>query len=222
MQKHGNTLVDLAGEQVKQAEAALAIAEKDLRDAVVYAPIDGKVSQRFQEPGEMSKIGNSIIRIDKTSEIEVSAYLPAQYYERIHQRETPLRLMVSGNDVGTHVITYKSPTINPSMRTFEIKCVLHNPPEGVVPGAIAEIEVLLQQHRGLGVPSAAIQQRNGSAVIFVSEANVAKMVAVKAGIETDGWVEILDNSLKEKAPVVTMGQTLIDDGTPVKTRSEAQ
>ena len=157
--KHAQTLIDLAKEQKRQAEAALEIAQKDLRDALVYAPISGKISQRFQETGEMGDKKKPLLKIVDPSVIEVSAFLPAEYYPLIRPAETPMRIRVYGIELDKQVISYKSPTIHHKLRTFEIKCALEAPPEGVVPGAMAEIEVLLTQRKGLGVPKISLQQK---------------------------------------------------------------
>jgi len=213
--KHAQTLINLAKEQKRQAEAALEMAKKDFRDALVYAPISGKISQRFQEPGEMGDKKKPLLKIVDPSVIEVSAFLPAEYYPLIRQDETPMRIRVYGIELDEQVISYKSPTIHKKLRTFEIKCVVEAPPEGVVPGAMAEIEVLLAQRQGLGVPTVSLQQRGGRTVVFLVEKDVARMVEVETGFESDGWIELKGESLREKATVVTMGQFLLEEGTRV-------
>ncbi|MBW1901572.1 MAG: efflux RND transporter periplasmic adaptor subunit [Deltaproteobacteria bacterium] len=213
--KHAQTLINLAKEQKRQAEAALEMAKKDFRDALVYAPISGKISQRFQEPGEMGDKKKPLLKIVDPSVIEVSAFLPAEYYPLIRQDETPMRIRVYGIELDEQVISYKSPTIHQKLRTFEIKCVVEAPPEGVVPGAMAEIEVLLAQRQGLGVPTVSLQQRGGRTVVFLVEKDVARMVEVETGFESDGWIELKGESLREKATVVTMGQFLLEEGTRV-------
>ena len=214
-QKLANAQLALAAERVHQAEAALVISQKDLTDTTVYAPLTGKISLRLQEPGEMGQPGEPVVRIDDVSVIEVSAYLPAQYYSKVIPGRTGMKVSVSGVNVGQRIVSYKSPTINPKLRTFEVKCVLKNPPDGVVPGAIAQIEVILESREGLGVPSVAIQKRDNQSVVFIVKHESAHMVRVKTGLENDGWIEIMDGELLEKTPVVSMGQYLIEEGTPV-------
>ena len=220
MLKHAKSVVDLSIERHKQAQAALAIAEKDLADAVITSPINGKISSRFKEPGEMGEPGKPVVRIDDTSVVEVSAYLSAQNYNNVIVGRTRMNISVSGVDVNELVISYKSPTINPMLRTFEVKSVIENPPEGVVPGAMAQIEVVLQSRRGLGVPSSAVQQRHGDNVVFVVRDGVCHEVTVNPGFENDGWTEILDSTLTEQMSVVTMGQNLAEEGLPVSTEKE--
>ena len=212
MLKHARSLVDLGTEQVRQAEAGLAIVEKDLSDAIVYAPIAGSVNMRFIEPGEMVGVGDAVVRIEDTSLIEVSAFLPAHYYPRTVPGTTLVRVKVYGIDAGECVLSYKTPTVNPKLRTFEVKCILSGPPEGVVPGAMADIEVVFERHEAPGVPAGAIQIRGGRDVVFVSDNGTARMVAVETGLETDSCLELRGNTLAEGTPVVTMGQSLLRDG----------
>lgn len=218
--KHARTLIDLKAQQEQQAKVNLQIAEKDLRDSLVYAPISGKVSMRFSEPGEMGQPGKPIIRIEDLSLIEVSVFLPAQYYPRIIPGKTMMRITVSDLDVGKQQVSYKSPTINEKLRTFEVKCMLVNPPDWAVPGAMAQVEVILQERSSLGIPASAVQIRQGRAVVFVVRGEKAHLVEVKTGLENDGWVEVLEGGLAENNPVVTMGQLLLNEGSAVRIQKE--
>ncbi len=214
--------VELAAEQVCQAEAVLAIAKKYLADTTIVAPISGKVSMRMAEPGEMGESGQPVLRIEDTTLIEVSAFLPAADYPSVTVGQTPIKVRVSGIDLGLQTVSYKSPTIQPKLRTFEIKCLLEKPPDGVAPGAMADIAVVLMSREGLGVPVAAIQQRGGKSVIFVIDGNVARRKEIQVGLQNEGWIEILDGDVNEAASVVTMGQYMLDDGTEVSIQKEAK
>ncbi len=80
---------------------------------------------------------------------------------------------------------------------------------------MAEAIVVLDARRGLGVPTPAVQQRAGGTVVFVVESERARMVPVTTGRSKDGWIEILDGRLPADARVITMGQQLIGDNSPV-------
>ncbi|MGA1796244.1 MAG: efflux RND transporter periplasmic adaptor subunit [bacterium] len=216
MLRYTLTSVDLAKEKEKKAEAALAIARKDLRDALVYAPITGRISRKLREIGETAQPGQPVLRIEDPAVIEVSAYLPAEYYDRIIPDQTPMYLKVYDSESRARVVTHKSPTIHPQLRTFEVKCLIKDPPENFVPGALAEIAILLEMRDGLGVPSDALQIRRGRSVVFIVQDQNARMIEVRTGLETDGWTEIRDSKLTENTPVVTMGQFLLNDGTAVR------
>lgn len=218
--EHSVSLVDLQKELVRQAEISLSIAEKDLSDSLVLAPIDGTVSRKYHEVGEMPEKGKPVLRIDDTSVIEVSAFLPAQNYADVRPERTFMSIQVGKAKVGDFPISYRSPTIDPQLRTFEVKCVITDPPEGVVPGAMADVTIVLERVEGLGVPSQAVQRRGEDDVVFAVGSETAHIVKVKTGLETDGYIHLKESSLSEGTPVVTQGQSFLNDGSPVKVLSE--
>jgi len=214
--KYARTVVDLAAEKRKQAEAAIEIAEKNLADSLVLAPINGRVTQRLKEPGEMGEVGKTVLVIEDLSVVEIAAFLPAQHYARIAEGRTVLHVAVNGRAVSEQTVSYKSPTIDSRLRTFEIKAVDSSPGAGVVPGAMAEIRVVLDQRRGLSAPAESVQQRAGGSVVFLVEGGVARAVPVTTGLEREGLIEVFADRLTEGTPVVVMGQSFLSDGVPVE------
>jgi hypothetical protein len=65
------------------------------------------------------------------------------------------------------------------------------------------------------VPSTAVVKRHGEPVVFVvpDGESVTRMIRVKTGIVTPESTEILVPQLRGR--VVTLGQHLLDDGSPV-------
>lgn len=214
------TGVTLRAEQAKQAEAALVVAKKHLDDSLVFSPIDGWVSLRLKKQGEFIGAGNPVVKVTNTQILEVSAFLPGEYYPRVKTGETRMRVRVSSIDLGALPIFYKSPEIQDQLRTFEVKCLVEAPPEGVVPGAIANIEAVLQTSTGPGVPSEAIQIRNGKPVVFLVENGAAKAVEIEKGLVVDGFTEVTNDSVPAGASVITLGSTLVNDGTLVDMQQE--
>ena len=214
--------VELVTEQVRQAEAVLAIALKDLADSTVVTPINGVISMRMAEPGEMGSPGVPVFRIEDVNLVEVSAFLPAAIYPSVQTSRTLMRIQVAGIDLDDQIISYKSPTIQPKLRTFEVKCLLQNPPDGVAPGAMADIAVILTSREGLGIPTVSVQQRGGQSVVFVVEGNIAVKKSVQIGLENDGWIELIDDNVTESMQVVSMGQDMLDDGDAVFIQKEAE
>jgi len=214
-EKLSATQVDLAAAQEDQANAALVIAQKNLADTTIYAPVSGKVSIRLLEPGEMGSPGVPVVRIDDISLIETCAYLPANFYYEVIPAATMIEVVVSDKKLGQFPVSYKSPTINPMLRTFEVKCLIDNASASIAPGAMAQIRVILESKRGLSVPSTAIQQRGGKSIVFTVSEDKARMVQVQTGIENDGWTEVISDKLNDQSLVVSMGQDMLEDGQVV-------
>ncbi len=209
--------VALSQRQVSQAEAARAIATKNLSDSLVVAPLSGAVSRRSAEPGEQMSVGRVILRIDDLSVIEAAAFFPAQYYGEVVPGQTQFRLTVGGQDAGTHPVEYRSPTIHTTLRTFEIKGRVDTTSGIAVPGSMADITLIFESRQGLGIPSSAILMRNSEPTVYVVKNGKAHAQPVKTGLQNDGSTEIL-SGLNAGDPVVTEGQTQLNDGMPVEIR----
>lgn len=208
-------MADLSGKQLEQARAQYVIAQKDYENSMGLSPISGYVSRRSREPGEMVTAGTPIVQVDDLSLLEVSAYLPAAFYQRVNTNKTIMKITVGSIDLGELPVVYKSPVVDSRLRNFEIKTLVKNSPEGVTSGDIARIKVILSSHEGIGVPRAAGIRKLDGTNIFVAEQGMAKMIPVKTGLENDGWIEITSRDVKEGMSVVTMGQDRLSDGSPV-------
>ena len=206
---------DLSEKELEQERGRLIMARKDFENSMGVSPISGYVSKRLKEPGEMVGAGTPIVRIDDLSVLEVSAYLPAVYYQQVITGRTKMKVTVGSINVGGLPVIYKSPVIDSRLRNFEIKALVKNPQKGVTSGDIAGINVILSSHEGIGVPREAVLKKSSGAVLFAVEKGKAKMFPVRTGLENDGWIEILSKDVKKELPVVTMGQDRLFDGTPV-------
>lgn len=149
------------------------------------------------------------------SAVEAAAFLPAQYYPEVVPGQTTFRLGIGGREAGAHAVTYRSPTINTTLRTFEIKGKIEAADGFAVPGQMADLTIVFEVRQGLGVPSAAILVRAGKPVVFVVHDGKAFAREVQTGFQNDAWTEIL-SGLKAGESVVTEGQTQLRDGMPVE------
>lgn len=220
--EEAKAMADLSKKELEQEQARLVMAQKDYENAMGISPISGYVSKRFREPGEMAGAGSPIVRIDDLSVIEVSAYLPAAYYQKVVINETTMNITVGSINAGDRPVVYKSPVIDNRLRNFEIKALLKNPPEGVTSGDIARIKVILQAHSGTGVPRGATLKKLDGTRIFIAEQGKAKMAHVETGLENDGWIEIISKDIKPGTAVVIMGQDRLSDGAPVTVLREEE
>ena len=219
MAKHSVGLLDVEREEESKSAASLAIAEKDLADAVSIAPLTGRVTRRMAEPGETGVPGTPVLRVEDVSALDVSAWLPGQYYVRIEPGVTQVSVRAPGLSAES-TVSYKSPTVEASLRTFEIKCPLSGDGKCAVPGALVDATVVLTRRDGLAVPIDAVQERAGRKVIFLADGDTARLVPVTSGLETDGFVEVSGDGLSAGSRVVLVGQFMLEDGSPIVAREE--
>lgn len=210
--------LSMARETERKAASSLAMAEKDLQDAYMYAPINGVVTKRMAEPGEMGTRGKPILRIDDVGTVEAVAYLPGQFYGDVREGKTTVRLGVEGRWERSARVTYKSAVVDPTLRTFEIRTVLSGDEHSVVPGVLVNMRVVRTERSGVGVPYEALLERNAGRVLFLTDGRTAREIPVTPGLETGGWVEIARGEVSSGDAVVVQGQTRLSDGAAVAVR----
>ena len=217
---HALAVCQLSKEQLKKAEHALKIAEKNLSDSLVYAPISGSVSYKFVEQNEYVSGGKPIVKIDNPDVMEMSVFLPSDYYPYIKVNETKLRISTLTSEIGTVTVTYKSPTILPNLRTFEVKAIIDKENEYAVAGAMVQVSAILEERENIGILKQCVMTQIDKKYLFKVVDNKAVMAVVNTGFETEGWIEITEGDLKEGDEVISMGQTFIKEGQPVQILEE--
>ena len=72
-----------AGEQIHQAEAAVAEASAVLRELQLTAPSAGMVSNRLREPGEMLAAGGGVVELVDLNRLYLKVYVPENQIGKI-------------------------------------------------------------------------------------------------------------------------------------------
>lgn len=214
--KVGEAQVALCSQQVEQAEAQLLIASKSLSDSLAIAPISGRVSARNFDPGEYASSGKVVISIVDVDKLEAAAFVPSIYFDRIKAGETRIRLSVAGRDLGEAVVSYRSPVVDTTLRTFEIKAELDGEmARSFAPGMMVDATLVFERHEALGAPSSAVLIRGGESVVFIANGDKAEQRVVRTAFVTDGWIEIT-SGLKAGDAVIFEGHTIVRDGSPIE------
>lgn len=204
--------------QVKLAAATLAIKEKDLQDTEIRAPFDGRIASRNHDPGEEIGAEQAVLYLVDASRLRATASIPAEFYSRIRQNESRIKVTVNGRDIpGEFPVTDKLPVIETSLRTFGIKAEVKDDGSGsIVPGALAGISIILDAKEAFALPIAIPVTRTSGSLLFTVVDGKAKSIQVTTGITSDGQVEVRSPELQEGMTIITEGQYQISDGTPVQ------
>jgi RND family efflux transporter MFP subunit len=209
----------LAEAHQKQAESNLTIAHKKYNDSLIRAPYNAVVTHQYFQQGEYAKMGDGILRLENPERLEISILLSSVYYPRLKPGLTPALIYGEKGEKITEVpVSYRAPYIDPQSRTFEIKIDLP-PGQGFVSGMLCEVELVLEERQGFGVPQDAIIPRDGGeVVVFTVKDGKAAAVKVRTGIEDQGYVELLNLPHPDRTPVVVSGQNFLNDGIAVEVR----
>lgn len=204
-----------AESQLQQARSNLEIARKNLADSVITAPFDCVITDTMVEENEYVSSGQPILRLENHNQLEVVCFLSAVYYEQVVPGETAVDFTGSdGQAVARSQITYKAPSIDPESRTFKVKISVPQS-TGLVSGMLCELNIILVEREGYGLPESAVLLRANDILIAytINGENRAQSVEIRRGIVDRGYAEILNaGDLLEHRFVIT-GQTFINNGS---------
>lgn len=207
-------LTKAADSLTQQLAASLKIAEKNLADSKVFAPYSGYIVAKKMNEGEYAMPGMPVLEIENTNDLEIVCRLSAVYYDAL-SNSTELNIEYAGNVLAKVPITYKAPNIDPLTRTFEIKAVIPTD-KGIVSGLLCDVNIVLEQHEGLGISNkAVIARKNGESAVFVSFGGKAVEQNIKVGLSNDGKTEILQSDELRNKNIITKGNFYLNDGVPI-------
>jgi RND family efflux transporter MFP subunit len=149
------------------AAAQAALARKSLADAVLIAPIDGVVAERFAQPGEKLPIDGRVLSIVDLSKMEIEAPVPAAEIGSVKiGQSVELRIEgVSARQVGR--IIRIAPATQAGTRSVPIYIALDNRDPSVRAGLFAQGVLAIDQRDGvLAIPIGAVRDAGGRTFVY--------------------------------------------------------
>jgi len=184
-----NLLATLRGKK-----AALAIAEKKLRDTRVKSPIDGSIESRMVSTGEYVKVGTPLFRIVDDRTIRLLGEVP-EFYAASLQAGLSVELSVDGRPGKTYRGTLKriSPASNAANRAIQVEGDFPNGNRELKSGFFGKGAILLRvDPNGVSVPKQAVVTFAGVEKVFVIDNNAARERRVKLGQDLGDRIEIVE------------------------------
>lgn len=213
----------LSQDQVGGARAGVTQAQANLNSAVVTreyslltSPIDGFVTERKVEPGQIVGPGDgALLTVVDNSRLEFLASAPESFAgflkpgTRAEVRtdlfpdrkfEGRVRQMVPASDPATHAVKVRV-EVSDRRRLFE--------------GVYVQARLQVREHAGVLVPRLAVQRRQEEVYVMVVEGDKARKQKVVVGYE--GPTEaIVTDGLEAGQQIVTAGSEGLADGQKIK------
>jgi RND family efflux transporter MFP subunit len=208
---------ELAKAQVEQREAALKSAQIRLGYTRLTASKPGFVGERFVDEGALLAPNAAVASIVGIDSVIVRTTVIERDYVRIRigqKASVTVDAFPSRRFPG--IVSRIAPMLQEASRVAQMEVEVRNDSLLLKPGMFARVEVITAQKDSAQiVPAVAVVSRNGEKGIFVinREESVVHYVPVETGIITPERIEILSPPLS--GLVVTLGQHLLDEGSPV-------
>ncbi len=193
-------------------------------ESPVKASISGTVTELPQQVGSVITPNLPIARISKMDELQVTVYVAERFISKL---KIGLPAVIKSEAFPDFVFEGRireiSPVVDKVSRTIEVKLSLKDTKNKLKAGMFAKVKLITEQKEGIvKIPSETLIKRFGESYVFViktdpqnSEKNIAEKRLVVTGLRIDNQLEIV-NGLTAGEEVVIRGQTLLDDGSPVK------
>jgi membrane fusion protein, multidrug efflux system len=205
---------------LQQAKAAAAIAQRNLEDCRLHAPVSGYIGKRSIEPGMSIIPGLSavtIVKIDK-----VYAKIPVSENEIVSiQKGQPAAIQVGalGDRTFSGAVAEIGVLADPIAHTYRVRIAIPNQDKLIKPGMICSVILRsAAEHNGVTVPNQAVQvDEKGGTFIFSIDPGLSRALRkyVKTGRLFKNGIEI-KQGVSEGEWVVIAGQQKLVDQTLVE------
>lgn len=212
------TKVQSTAAEVSQAQAALATAKLNLRDAFVRAPVAGIIQTRTVETGQYVQIGTVLATLVRRDPLLLRFQVPEQDAMPMHPGMIVRFSVADGGAEHQARITHVAAAANQASRMVDVTSnVLNaNRPE-LRPGAFARVTVPIGATREAPViPQTAIRPSEKGFLAYTIANGVAQQRILTLGMRTaDGQVEVKEG-LAPGETLVVRGAEALRDGAKVK------
>ena len=201
-----------------QAQVALKLAQKRLKDATIYAPISGVISKRYLDLGGMALPAAPLFEIVNIDTVIATVDVIETQLSQLtlNQQAT---IEIDGIDTPmSGMITFISPTLQAVRRTATAEIRIDNSEGSLKPGMFAKVTVPIKVHTdALLIPRASLIENVNAKTqnVFVIEENVSRRRVVEIGLLRGSKAEVI-SGLMEGEAVVTAGQHSLKDGEDVR------
>lgn len=205
--------LEIARQELAQARINLKQTEYQISQSQVKAPFTALVVERLQSPGEYTGIGQDLLRIVDTANIEASIKAPLSAVPFIEQgMDVTVRNPRSEKRETIRAIV---PVGNAQSRMMEVRVAL-NSGDFPIGSAVRVALPHSDYHQALTVPRDALVLRKAGAFVYqVGEDDVAQQVSVTTGIGVGDRIEVFGD-LEGDAPVVVRGAERLRAGQKVR------
>ncbi|MFY9224444.1 MAG: efflux RND transporter periplasmic adaptor subunit [Blastocatellia bacterium] len=203
-----------------QAHANLQLADKQLKDSIIYAPITASVKERLASTGQYVKKGEPLVKLIQINPLRLRTTVPEQYLQQLKSGETINFTVDSLPDKEfTGKITRFSPAVDKSSRSLMVEATIENPKLELKAGMFTRVKLTFGEKKPvLLVPQKAVSTAVGLNKVYVLADGKAQAREVTLGQKDGELIEIV-SGISTNETVITSNLDKLADGTVVNQQS---
>ena len=192
--------------------------ENLLENTVLRSPINGVVTARNYDVGDMCSVSAPIFTVEQIIPVKLLVGISESDYSRVKKGDSvEIKAEAVPDKTFYGKISRIYPTIDPSTRTFTAEVVVQNNYRTLRPGMFVRATVNFGVNNSVVIPDVAVVKQQGSGERFVyilNEDGTVNYQKVILGRRMDKEYEVLEG-INDGAQVVTGGQIRLKDGIKV-------
>jgi RND family efflux transporter MFP subunit len=192
--------VGLRQASIRQRRSELRLAQQQLADTVIRAPINGVVQVRHTSAGAYLTAGAPVLEIVRINPLRLRVAIPEREASSVRAGQ-PVRVTLEG-DAARYAgkVARLAPAIEQQSRSLLVEADIENP-GNLRPGSFAHAQIVIGQTPALTVPSSAVVQFAGLHKVLTVQNGKAVEKRVTIGKRSGDRVEI-ESGLKRGDSVV--------------------
>ncbi|HEX6136749.1 MAG TPA: efflux RND transporter periplasmic adaptor subunit [Casimicrobiaceae bacterium] len=207
---------DEAENNLRVAEAAVALADARLAKTEIKAPFSGIIGLRVVSVGDYVKEGADVVNLESIDPLKVDFRVPEVFMTQVQvgQALTVALDALPGRTFEGRVFAV-NPLLDAAGRAVVIRAIVRNAETSLRPGMFARVRLITRDEKqALVIPEQAIVPQGDEQYVYrIVDGKVAR-VKVEIGQRRDAKVEVL-KGLGPDDVVVTAGQLKLREGMPV-------
>lgn len=220
-QAYDNTLANssVAFEQVKAAEANVALAKKTLDDTILRAPWAGMIAERAAQVGDRAAVDMKLLSLVDLARMELEAAVPASEIPSVAAgQEVAFRVEGFGERSFTGRVARIAPQSTAGSRSILVYIDMPNVDGTLKGGMFAKGNLTLTRRDSVvAAPIAALREERGDTVVYAIKDGRLARLPVKTGARNDdeAWAEITQG-LEAGVQVIKTNLGIMNPGIEVR------
>jgi len=214
----------VSDEELSRSETALQVARSDeevlatrLSYTTIVSPINGIVSARLSEPGNIAERYTHILTISDPTSLVTEVTLSELLISQLSVNYTAeVSIDALGDKTFKGKVSRIFPNLDPVTRRGTVEVELHPVPQGARPGQLCRVKLKTLAADRLMVPFSALRRdQKGEYVFIINAEDKVQRAAVVGGLRIGEQVEIL-KGIDQGQQVITKGFLDLSPGKKVK------
>lgn len=193
-----------AENELNIAKAEVQLIKAQIDKTELRAPFAGIIGLRYVSEGSFISPTTRIATLQDYHVVKIDFTIPEKYATSVRKGDR-ISFTVAGTTKKFDGTVYAVESqIDPATRTLRLRALSPNPDSALIPGAFANVEIVLQEKETLTIPAFALIPELKGHRVFLFKNGKAESQSVTIGLRSDERVEITKG--------LQAGDTLITSG----------